>query len=333
MPLKITAVKYNKNAINLFITVPGWYYISIYRQRGFVNFYGDIMIKQAEVHWNLTDVCNKGCSYCPSKYSGNTLTRGIDEYQAVIRKLQASRYQHAETIKWKLGGGEPLQFPGLDIILADIKKKPSHVRLDTNGGETWFDLMPIINMVDHIKFTQHSWQNPSVLDFVVDLCKDNNVKLDIVIPLMPGKILEDRARIEELTSQGFAVHEQILTREAVGGHDYWSGYSNKDINLINGRPEDWTPPEPVLSEFDQPQPVWIDPRIIQNPEFVYTGRQCFAGVDYIFISGRGWASASACGGRDLGNVFVADWAVPASSFPCSMFQCSHESDRTRIRVL
>lgn len=291
-----------------------------------------MMIKQAEVHWNLNDNCNAGCAYCPSKYSGNTTNRGIDEYQRVIRKLQDSRYQVAESIKWKLGGGEPLHFPGLDIILKDIKKHPSTVRLDTSGGSTWFDLMPIMHLLDHIKFTQHSWQNPSVLDFTIDLCQDNNVKLDVVIPLLPGKILQGREQIQELAARGISAHEQILTAQASGGNNFWSEYTTSDINLINGLPEDWTPPPPEPIDPNLPNPAWVDPRVIANPEFVYTGAICWAGVDYIFIGAKGWASASACGGRDIGNVFHADWAAPSSSFACPMLQCMHESDRTRIRV-
>ncbi len=288
------------------------------------------MIKQAEVHWNLTDVCDKGCSYCPSKYRGNTSKRGIDEYQSVIRKLQSSRYKHAETIKWKLGGGEPLQFPGLGIVLNDIKKMPSFVRLDTSGGDTWFDLMPVIGLVDHIKFTQHSWQNPSVLGFVVDLCNDNNVRLDVIVPLESGIISDCKERVKNLVEQGINAHEQILMNES--WTEWWSGYSMKDINLIAGRPEDWTPPPPPPVDPNAPDPIWVDPRIIQNPEFVYTGRQCFAGVDYLFIGGKGWASASDCGGRDLGNVFDANWTAPETSFACPMFQCLSDNDKSKIRV-
>ncbi len=287
------------------------------------------MIEQSEIHWNLTDICDKGCVYCPSKWSGNTNNRNLEDYQVAVRKLQDSRYKNAKSIKWKLGGGEPLQFAGLGIILNEIKKKPSYVRLDTSGGETWFDLMSIINNIDQIKLTQHDWQNPSVADFIVDLCKDNNVKLDIVIPLMPGKIRQNRERIQELLLQGISAHEQIL-RNSDGG-SLWDGYSQKDLNLINGQDEDWVPPPPPPIDPNAPDPAWIDPRIINNPEHVYTGRQCFAGVDYIFIGGKGWVSSSLCGGRDLGNIFDKNWVAPDTSFACPMIQCMHESDRQKIR--
>lgn len=290
------------------------------------------MIDQAEVHWLLNGWCTLGCDYCPSRLNNIDNGRNVEEYLVVIRKLQESRYKNAKSIKWKLGGGEPLQFPGLDIVLNEIKKMPSYVRLDTSGGETWFDLMSIINKVDHIKLTQHYWQNTSVLDFTVDLCRDNNVKLDVVIPLLPGKIDEGRQKVSELIDLGISAHEQILTNEARNKNDLWDGYSQKDKNKLMGLPEDWDPTPVPANDPNEPDPTWVDPRIIQNPEFVYTGKQCFAGVDYIFIGAKGFASASDCGGRDLGNVFEKDWVAPSASFSCPMFQCLSERDRRILRV-
>jgi len=289
------------------------------------------MIEQAEVHWALTGSCTMGCEYCPTRYNGVYNDRSVEDYLVVVRKLQRSRYKHAKSIKWKLGGGEPLQFAGLDLVLNEIKKMPSFVRLDTSGGQTWFELMSIINRVDHIKLTQHYWQNTSVLDFVIDLCKDNNVRLDVLVPLMPGKIIECKEKVEGLKAQGVSAHEQELTNDAKG-NELWDGYSQADKNIIKGLPADYVPGPPEPVDPNKPDPNWVDPRIIQNPEFVYTGKQCYAGVDYLYIGAKGFASASDCGGRDIGNVFQAGWEPPDVSFACPMLQCTSERDRTIIRV-
>lgn len=290
------------------------------------------MIKQAEIHWLLNGICRSGCEYCPSRLNNVDNGRSLEEYLSVIRKLQASRYLHADSIKWKLGGGEPLQFPGLDIVLNEIKKRESYVRLDTNGGETWFELMSIINKVDHIKLTQHYWQNESVLNFIIDLCKDNDVKLDVMIPLLPGKIDECKDRVQELQNNGVMAHELVLTNDAKKSNDLWHGYSEPERRRLLGLPADWEPPVEQPRDPNEPDPNWVDPRIVQNLEHVYTGKQCFAGVDYLYIGAKGFASASNCGGRDVGNVFSEAWQPPETSFACPMFQCSDERDRTIIRV-
>ena len=116
------------------------------------------------------------CVYCPSRFKGSSTDRSLEEYLVVVRKLQESRYKHVEKINWKLGGGEPLQFPGISILLNEIKKRPSNVRLDTSGGQTWFEIMALRDLFDHIKFTQHTWQNPSVLNFAIDFC-NHSIKI------------------------------------------------------------------------------------------------------------------------------------------------------------
>lgn len=290
-----------------------------------INIY---MIEQAEIHWHLTDKCNTGCEYCPSRYRGGSNKRTTDEYLAVIEKLQTSRYKHAKSIRWKIGGGEPLHFTNLNILLRKIKSMPSIVRLDTSGGETWFDLLETRDYVDQYKLTHHYWQNVSVVHFIADFCKENDKKLQVIVPLSPGKILEQKELIKELNSTGISAIEQILFNDARQG-EIWSGYSNVDINRIFGRPDDWVPPPPV----PQPPPVYEDPRIppVDNTPS-YTGLGCYAGIDHIYISHKGYASGSECGGRDIGNVFDANWIVPSDPFPCNMNYCRSNKDRTRLRV-
>ena len=290
------------------------------------------MIAQAEVHWNLNDNCTMGCEYCPTRYSGNSVHRGVEDYVKVVRKLQDSRYKHSESIKWKLGGGEPLQFAGLGIMLTEIKKMPSYVRIDTSGGESWFDLLAIQDRVDHIKFTHHAWQNVSVLNFAIDFCKDYDKRLTVIVPLQPGKIRECRAHVEELKAQGVEALEKVLTDDARTGGKLWFGYSTRDKNIIRGLPEDYMEPPPVPVDYNAVDHNWIDHSVVTAPQHVYTGKKCYAGVDYIFIGQRGFASASDCGGRDMGNVFAADWQAPDAPFACNMNQCRSEADRRRLRV-
>jgi len=285
------------------------------------------MIEQAEIHWHLTDKCNIGCEYCPSRYRAGTNKRTTDEYLAVIEKLQTSRYKHAKSIKWKIGGGEPLHFTNLNILLRKIKSMPSFVRLDSNGGETWFNLIETKDYVDQYRITHHDWQNISVLNFIIDFCKENNKQLQVIVPLIPGKIFEKRELIETLRADGVSAKEQILYNDAKIG-DYWVGYSRIDINRINNLPDNWEPPPEVAYE-----PTYEDPRvppIDDTPS--YTGLGCYAGIDYLYISHKGYTSGSDCGGRDIGNVFAENWTAPAEVFTCNMNYCRSDSDRRRLRV-
>lgn len=292
------------------------------------------MIEQTEVHWQLNSYCEYRCDYCPGKWSAGSLDRNIDEYITVVEKLQVSRYKNCRSIGWHLTGGEPLNFPNIHILLRTIKSQPSQVTLETSGGDNWFGLVEITQHVDYFKVTHHDWQNVSTLHFIADYCKENNKKLKIFVPLTSGKILEKKQLVQELRSQGFDVEEQVLKNE---NYSLWSGYKREDINLMAGRRADEDPPPLPPSAAPAPamptEPVYVDlskPATDGSPS--YTGRQCYAGVDYITIDAKGWARGSDCHGRVIGNVFDADWTAPDTSFACPMTFCRSINDRQKIRI-
>jgi len=282
-------------------------------------------MRTLEIAWKLNSYCEHNCEYCHNKWSGGELTRTLDQYLDVVEKLQQTRYQHGDRIKWTLGGGEPLHFPNLNLLLRKIKEKESYVRLDTSGGDSWFGIMEIINYVDYLKVTHHYWQNPSVLEYIIDLCKENDKKIRIMVPLMPGKIKECRERVAELSSLGIGVEEQVLKNE--DGSNFWSGYGIKDINIIQGFSEDHETPAV------QDSPVYVplnEPPKDNSPS--YTGKQCYAGIDVLRIGHKGFVSGSECGARDIRNVFDENWQAPDSSFACPMLWCRSINDRNKIRV-
>jgi organic radical activating enzyme len=290
------------------------------------------MIEQAEIHWRLNTYCEHRCVYCPGKYSAGGLDYSEEDYIHAVNKLQESRYQQARSIRWTLTGGEPLSLPNINLMLRQIKNHPSYVCLETAGGESWFPTLEIADYVDYFKVTHHHWQNPSVLNFIIDYCKENKKKLSITVPLMTGKILELKSLIQELQIQGINVKEQILT----GDNGYWNGYTREDINLIEGRAadEDRPPPPPAPTrDPNAPDPNYVDlskPPTDNTPS--YTGKMCYAGVDYIQIDSRGFCKGSECGGRTLGNIFDKSFIPPSDSFSCPMMYCRSNDDRRKLRI-
>lgn len=289
-----------------------------------------IELSHAEVHWHLNSYCRFQCSYCQPKWKSGDLTRSIEDYLSIIKKLQDTRYQHHQVIYWKIGGGEPLHYPQLGLLLKEIKSKPSIVRLDTSGDDDWFSLYGILGYVDRLKLTYHPWQHASVFEFILEKCHEKKVEVRILVPLAPGLIYESRQKVEELKSQGYSVEEQILHDENGAMHH---GYSMLDANRIYGRPDDWKP-QPVIIDPNVPDKNYVDARIINNRDPVHTGKPCYAGVDWIYISPAGWPSYSQCGGRSESiNAFQSDWQPPTEHFPCSMNQCRSYMDKQKIRVI
>ena len=289
-----------------------------------------IKLDHAEVSWALNSHCEFQCSYCHSQYKGGGLDKTVDQYLSVIEKLQNTRYRHHRKIYWKISGGEPLHFPHLSTVLKKMREKPCIIRLDTSGDDNWFSLYGVIKLIDEIKLTYHSWQNDDVFGFILEQCQEKEIKVLIEIPLAPGRILESREKVKYFQDLGYTCNEQIL--RDLGG-ELHHGYSQLDANRIHGRPDDWMP-EPVVYDPNKPDPNYVDLSVVNDTDPVYTGQPCYAGVDWLYINPRGFASYSQCGGRNEHfNAFDPNWQPPSDHFPCTVNQCRSEQDRTKIRII
>jgi len=284
-----------------------------------------IELEYAEVKWDLNAYCGFQCSYCDSQYKSGDLDKTVDQYLTVIDKLQHSRYKHHSKILWKIGGGEPLHFPHLSTLLKKMKEKSCIIRLDTSGDDNWFTFYGIAGLVDHVKLTYHSWQNDDVFDFILEQCKEKNVNVSIDIPLIPGRIVESRNKVNYFNNLGYTCSEQILYD--LGGVLH-RGYSQVDQNRIYGRPDDWLPEAP------KPNYNYVDLTVVNGTDPVYTGNPCYAGVDWLYINPKGFASYSQCGGRNEHfNAFDPQWQPPEDHLPCRLNQCRSEQDRQKIRII
>lgn len=289
-----------------------------------------INLPYAEVTWMLNAHCKFQCSYCQPQFKNGNLDKSLEQYLSVIEKLQDTRYNHHAKIYWKIGGGEPLHFPHLSTLLKKMKEKPCIIRLDTSGDDTWFSLYGVINFLDAVELTYHSWQNDDVFDFILEQCQEKNVSVSIVVPLVPDLVDESREKVKQFVELGYTCNEQVL-HDADG--ELHRGYSTVDTNRIFGRPDDYVP-ETVVFDPNVPDPRYIDLSIANNTDPVYTGMPCYAGVDWLYIGHKGFVSYSQCGGRNEPfNAFDPNWQPPNAHFACTVNQCRSEQDRKTIRII
>lgn len=282
---------------------------------------------ESHVFWHLSDYCDQGCEYCPPRYRGGEAPKPPDVYLSIIDKIQKSRYQFADKINWQLSGGEPLSIPSLTNILKKIKEKPSFIKIETAGGNSWFDYMSIQEYIDQITFSYHHWQNPSVAEYIIDFCQTNNKIIKIKVPFYPGKVKAQLKLIEELNARGIPSKGIPLTVDA--RDQLIEGYTNGEVNLMFGRPEDYVaPPAPPPPPRD---PNWKDPNA-EDGSPKNLGYTCYAGVDYLYISHRGFVNGSECGGRNGGNVYDEGWEPYSEPFSCPMFRCRSNRDKQLIRI-
>lgn len=289
-----------------------------------------VNLEYAEVVWMLNAHCKFQCSYCQSQFKNGGLDHSLEQYLTIVEKLQHTRYAHHASIHWTIGGGEPLHFPHLSAVLKKIKQQPSTVHLSTSGDDSWFSLYSVIGLIDSVELTYHAWQNDDVFDFVLEQCAERQVNVSIIIPLIPGAVTESRARVQQYVDRGYTCNEQVL-HDADG--QLHRGYSTVDDNRIHGRPDDFVL-ETVVFDPNVPDPNYIDLSVANSVDPVYTGSPCYAGVDWLYIGHKGFASYSMCSGRNEHcNVFDPAWQPPAAAFACTVNQCRNEQDRKKIRII
>ncbi len=289
-----------------------------------------ISLEYAEVQWDLNAYCKFKCTYCHSRFKNGELKYSVEQYLTVIQKLQDTRYKHHSKILWNIGGGEPLHYPHLSTLLKKMKEKPCVIRLDTSGDDNWFSLYGVLNFLDKVKITYHPWQNDDVFGFALEQCQEKNIQVEIVVPLAPGSIVESKEKAKQFRDQGYNCEEQILYNE---DGTLYSGYTQVDENRIFGRPDEYIN-EPIVFDPNLPDPNYIDLRIVNDTDPVYTGMPCYAGVDWIYIGPDGFVSYSQCGGRNEPfNAFDPNWQPPRSHFACTVNQCRSQQDRSKIRII
>jgi organic radical activating enzyme len=285
-----------------------------------------------KIIWQFSGSCDHDCWYCHSKYRNYPHYKTTDEYLHVIDLLQNHGQRSLiPKINWKFTGGEPLQFTNFNILLQQIKTKDSHITIETSGGNSWFDILEVGGNVDELILTHHYWQNTTILDYLVDFMQEQNKTIKVLVPMLPDKINECRNIVQGLKDRGVEAIEQLLLSEQGGPI---SNYSMKDLNIYYRRAEDWTPPPPPPTkprDPNAPDPAWVDPRIDDGAP-VYTGKPCWAGVDYMYIDVKGFVRGSDCGGRSMGNIFEPGWVPPDTSFACPMMFCRSDKDKKNIRI-
>lgn len=297
----------------------------------------NIGMHKSKVIWELSDYCTFNCVYCPPKFKSGEIYYPTDIYIDAIKLIQETRYGLVDSIDWQIKGGDPLIFPNIGQLLKQMKKQPSIIELHSSGGDNWFDIMGIVDHIDYLKLTTHYWQNPSVFNFILDYFQEKQKKLTVTVPLFPGKIIESKEKVRELLALGFDAKEQILRDKNL--LNYWEGYAQSDINLIEGRRADQDPVKYEV-KYDVKQTAVIIPdstyvdlsKVPTDGSPSYTGKLCYAGIDYLEINSKGFVSGSKCRGRTMGNIFEEGWRPAGVPFACPMLFCRDKDDQTNIRM-
>lgn len=275
------------------------------------NFYTDI-------YWQLSNHCTAECSYCPIRFKEGTYPEESWDYIKIINLL-INHYNNNlnRIIKWNFDGGEPLDLHNIARILNTAKSENNHITLNTNGGKLWMDWWAIEPAVDNLILTYHYWQNPKLINYIINLFKNKNKSLTIRIPIRPNFFDADlqRCQIVEEENQIPVTKILLFTGEYMNGPRY--SYTQNQLEQITNSSFQNLP---VLEK------IAIDNDNI-NSELSYLGKYCNAGIEKLYISYLGFVNGSMCRNITLGNIWLENWEPPSQPQICGMMNCIDHSDR------
>jgi|694.fasta_scaffold00326_53 MoaA/NifB/PqqE/SkfB family radical SAM enzyme len=283
------------------------------------------MNNKTEISWTIHNYCTGGCSYCPSKFWGGGI-RHFDEYMSVAKKMIEHFNSMGRIINWKFDGGEPLEFFEFPMLLKLCKENGGTTTLSTNGGKLWLDWFAIEPNLDNLILTYHYWQNPNLINYIIQTFKSKSTTFKMMVPIRPDYFDEDWNRAELVQEMhNMHVEKTALYKSA----EYMLGllpYTENQLEKLFGK--EWVDKNRGKQEETFKQ-KWVE--ILEtSPSF--TGKKCFAGIEKLKISAEGYISGSDCNNTNHGNIFK-NFDLLKEPEPCKMQACTSIYDQKITKII
>jgi organic radical activating enzyme len=228
----------------------------------------------------------------------------IDHYDSLDRK-----------INWTFGGGEPLDMFDFPMMLKLCKERGGNIELTTNGGKLWLDWWAIEPHIDQLHLTYHYWQNPKLIQFIIQAFQKAGKHIEVIVPMRPDHFDEDLKRALDIESEfNIIVSKAILYNEADQAFGMFF-YEDRQISIMLG--------EKSVQERSQDREITVAERFekVVNVSPSYTGQLCNLGIERLTISHTGWVRGSNCNTTHFGNIWENNFALPIAPQRCVMVSC------------
>lgn len=291
-----------------------------------------------DISWQLSDYCKAECSYCPIQFRGGSYPPENYNYDK-ITELLVNHYNNKlnRLIRWNFDGGEPLDLHNLVRVLIKAKGDNNSVTLHTNGGQLWMDWWAVEPAIDNLILTYHYWQNPSLINYIIDIFKKKNKPITLKMPVRPDHFEEDMKRIYTVEEQKEIKATKVILYKNASRNGGMFPYSEEQLNIISGIKVDKNnktsssdkPISDIVKEkrdFESKTYTQkLEEKIKTNPN--YFGIRCNVGIEKLIISYNGYVNGSNCRNQPLGNIWQEGWAPPIEPQVCVMQACIDPSDQ------
>lgn len=274
-----------------------------------------------KINWVLTNFCTSNCWYCPSHFKNGSEPKPIDDYLTMCEIIINHYRSMGRNIVWTFDGGEPLDISLFPKLLKICKEHEGIINLTTNGGKLWLDWWAIEPYVDNLNLTYHYWQNPKLIEFIIQTFQKNNKVINITVPIRPEFFDWDIDRSVQIEMKyNILVNKIQLYRDASQIRGLYD-YTDDQLRILRG--------ESLVDDRRHFEETSHQERSIElvNRSPSFTGKLCNTGIEMLKIDHLGWVKGSNCGNTHLGNIWHNDFGLPTAPSQCNKIVCTDDEDK------
>lgn len=277
-------------------------------------------MKNLTIQWNIGNVCNRNCSYCPDTLKdGSNLAPTFEQMSFALQNIKGSATEF-ESVMIELTGGEPTASDSIKEFLQQYNESSIKFKLHSNssGGIEWWD--SVIKNLYGVCLTFHIDETLADFEKVAELCHTlSDLHINVVVSPDQSRWNHTKTVFETFRNKYNSVNLQLLYKNFTIENNVYESYSKDQWDYYY-------------------QSIGIDPTdneaIKKTIEYTkqhklnkFFGNLCWAGVDQIVIDNfgnvyRGWCYANGY----LGNVFKDQLKLDNSPRPCPKEFCRNGFD-------
>ena len=286
------------------------------------------------IQWNLGNVCNYACSYCPSYLHDNTITwPDLETIIDVLQKIKSKFYNKKITVE--LLGGEITLYKHFISLMKFLKEESFNSNILSNGSRSirfWQEVVPYLDNIGLSYHPEYAISNNFIN--TIQLLTNNGVNPYIKIAMVKNKfweLVDFQKKLLDLFPHIRA--EMVLLIDKQHQHSYNGYYYNYSKDEFDYLVEHEDVIGHLVAEYDNGTSENLTLNQVRNLNLNnFKGFECGSKLSLITIDHKGNVSTSLCRQRPRISIYKIDTELDSLLKPviCEMNKCINHSD---LRIL
>jgi len=280
------------------------------------------------VQWNLGNICNYSCEYCPSiLHNGSRPWVELPLIEDTLLKIK--NYFPSKKIRVEFLGGEITLYRDFINLMKFCKTESINNMIFTNASRTFRHWNETIDYLDEILLTFHPQTTcKDHFENVVKLFKNNNVKFYIHIAMVKELFWETVDYAEHLKKTYSDIHSSMVLmmdkEHKKNFRGYFYDYSQEEINVVKQYDSG---SERYVAEYEDGKTKVFNLTEIKDYNInQFKGFACGVDQSILNIDFNGNASTSLCRQKSKINIYSDSIDKLFYKHICKLDKCENPGD-------